>query len=187
MLGSLIKAVKFIPGAESKINEEKAKLVAKLEQALAFKDPADKHLQIPKNGVAADQVLRQMQLLKEIEEPRWRDGKVSGCVYVGDERHQRLINEAYAMFSLTNPLHPDVFPSIRKFEAEIVRMCANMLGGDSETCGAMTSGGTESILMAMKTYRDWAYATKGITEPEMYAVSLKQAFSNTTLTFLLCN
>lgn len=33
--------------------------------------------------------------------------------------------------------------------------------------GTMTSGGTESIIMAVKTYRDWARATKGITEPEM--------------------
>lgn len=33
--------------------------------------------------------------------------------------------------------------------------------------GTTTSGGTESIIMAVKTYRDWARATKGITEPEM--------------------
>ena len=33
--------------------------------------------------------------------------------------------------------------------------------------GTMTSGGTESIIMAVKAYRDWALDTKGITEPEM--------------------
>lgn len=38
----------------------------------------------------------------------------------------------------------------------------------------MTSGGTESIVMAIKTYRDWARATKGITEPEMSVCDLRR-------------
>lgn len=46
--------------------------------------------------------------------------------------------------------------SHRKFENEIVAMTASMLHGDEETVGNVTSGGTESILMAMKTYRDRA-------------------------------
>ena len=53
-----------------------------------------------------------------------------------------------------------------KFEAEVVAMTAGMLGAaetDDEIVGAVTSGGTESIIMAMKTYRDRA----GIAQPEM--------------------
>ena len=75
------------------------------------------------------------------------------------------MNEAYSMFSLSNPLHPDLFPSIRKFEAEVIRMTANMLHGDSKVCGAITSGGTESIIMAVKAYRD---TNPNIKNPEMY-------------------
>jgi glutamate/tyrosine decarboxylase-like PLP-dependent enzyme len=51
-------------------------------------------------------------------------------------------------------------------------MTANMLGaerGEADIVGTVTSGGTESILLAMKTYRDWAREEKGITEPEMVA------------------
>jgi len=67
-----------------------------------------------------------------------------------------------------------VWPSASKFEAEIVSMTAGMLGADRTSdpiVGVVSSGGTESILLAMKTYRDWARATKGITAPEIVAPS----------------
>lgn len=73
---------------------------------------------------------------------------------------------AFQKYCVSNPLHPDVFPAIRKMEAEIVSMCLRMYNGPNGA-GTMTSGGTESILMACKTYRDWARHTKGVTEPEM--------------------
>jgi sphinganine-1-phosphate aldolase len=92
-----------------------------------------------------------------------------------------IINEAMARFTVSNPLHPDVFPGVRKMEAEIVSMCLNLFNGPNgagtstsqhsfspgETDKGATSGGTESILMSVKTHRDWARKTKGITEPEM--------------------
>ena len=48
------------------------------------------------------------------------------------------------------------FKSLMKMEAEVVRMSANLFHGDADTVGVMTSGGTESILMAVKAYRDYA-------------------------------
>ena len=67
----------------------------------------------------------------------------------------------------------------RKFENEAVSMTAHMLNGDSETAGNVTSGGTESILMAMKAYRDRARALwPHITDPEM--VSVQRIFSDST-------
>jgi sphinganine-1-phosphate aldolase len=82
------------------------------------------------------------------------------------------VNEAYSIFSHTNPLHPDIFPSVARFEAEVVAMTAAMLGSESKSCGGqvcgnMTSGGTESILMAVQSTRDFMKATRGITAPEM--------------------
>jgi glutamate/tyrosine decarboxylase-like PLP-dependent enzyme len=69
-------------------------------------------------------------------------------------------------------LHPDLWPSITKFEAEVVAMTSAMLHGadaDPPACGTVTSGGTESILLAMRTYRDHARVTRGITDPEVVA------------------
>lgn len=81
-----------------------------------------------------------------------------------------MIVAAFERYCVSNPLHPDVFPAIRKMEAEIVAMCLKMYNNPLGA-GATTSGGTESIIMSVKTHRDWARATKGITEPEMYVTS----------------
>jgi len=79
-----------------------------------------------------------------------------------------LLKEAYTMFFSENGLNPTAFPSLKKFEAEVVAMTASLLGGDEETVGNMTSGGTESILMAVKTARQWARARNSTnTAPEM--------------------
>lgn len=77
-------------------------------------------------------------------------------------------------FSHTNPLHFDIFQSVARFEAEVVAMTASLLGSKEkasggEVCGNMTSGGTESILLAVKSSRDYMKGKKGITRPEMYA------------------
>ena len=80
----------------------------------------------------------------------------------------------YAISSQANPLHADLWPSTVKYEAEIVAMTANMLGGVEGVCGTVTSGGTESILLAMKVYRDRAY-DRGIEHPEMIVPSTAHA------------
>jgi sphinganine-1-phosphate aldolase len=68
----------------------------------------------------------------------------------------------------TNALNPMMYPSLRKFETEIVSMSAWMLHGDENTAGSLTSGGTESILMAVKTYRDRAKKLRSyISQPNM--------------------
>ena len=69
------------------------------------------------------------------------------------------MNRVYAINSQSNPLHPEIWPSTTKFDAEVVSMTAAMLSADQapeEIVGTVSSGGTESILLAMKTYRDWA-------------------------------
>lgn len=88
----------------------------------------------------------------------------------GGDELSKLIVAAYARYCVSNPLHPDVFPAIRKMEAEIVSMCLKMYRGPEGSAGVMTSGGTESIIMSIKTYRDWARRVKGITEPEMFVI-----------------
>ena len=84
----------------------------------------------------------------------------------GGDELQKVIVSAFERYSVSNPLHPDVFPAIRKMDAEIVAMCLRLYNNPNGA-GTTTSGGTESIIMAVKAYRDWARAVKGITEPEM--------------------
>ena len=91
--------------------------------------------------------------------------------------------EAFRAYTFSNPLHPDVFPLLRKMESEVVAMCAAAFRGPPGACGTMTSGGTESILMACKAYRDKARAA-GITEPEIIApVTAHAAFDKAAAYF----
>lgn len=143
------------------------------------------HDRLPKKGLPREQVLAELAELAEFEEHRWRAGFASGSVYHGDPDHVAFLNQAYAIHSQTNQLHSDLWPSAAKFEAEIVAMTARMLsaeaagplGSEDGVCGSVSSGGSESILLAMKTYRDYAKAKRGILRPEIVApVSAHAAF-----------
>lgn len=155
-------SLRNIPGVQGTINKEKEKVKKMIYEKFAIKDQPQ-YLSIPDVSIPKDELIRRMTVMKETDEKHWKSGKVSGTVYDGQDDHTDFLNKIYGLFSLSNPLHPDVFQSTRKFEAEIVRMTADMMEGDSNVCGALTSGGTESIIMAVKAYREKV----NIDEPEM--------------------
>jgi sphinganine-1-phosphate aldolase len=100
--------------------------------------------------------------------------QVSGAIYHGGADLQALQVEAFRRYTFSNPLHPDLFPRLRKMESEVVAMCVAAFRGPPGACGTVTSGGTESILMACKAYRDLARA-QGVTEPELVAPATAHA------------
>jgi len=146
-------------------------LMASLEKSLKpYRDDFITYKKFPKEGRSHQDIIDEMKTFYVKEEPKWKEGFMSGTVYHGDQDHIDFQNEVYAINSQSNPMHFDTWPSTVKFESEIVSMTANMLGGDKtddEIVGTVSSGGTESILLAMKTYRDWGRAKKWITKPEM--------------------
>ncbi|KAF7799754.1 hypothetical protein EIP86_010996 [Pleurotus ostreatoroseus] len=127
-----------------------------------------RHLALPPTGHSAEWIMQEMDKMdKECDNHTdWKVGKISGAVYHGGDDVSKVLVAAFERYCVTNPLHPDVFPTIRKMEAEVVAMCLKMYNNPSGA-GTTTSGGTESIIMSVKTHRDWARATKGITEPEI--------------------
>ncbi|KAJ4949158.1 hypothetical protein JOQ06_020676 [Pogonophryne albipinna] len=132
--------------------------------------------QLPSKGLTQSQVLDKIREYETLSEVKWENGYVSGTVYWGDESLTNLMVKVYGDFAWSNPLHPDIFPGIRKMEAEVVRMSCTLFHGGPNSCGAVTSGGTESILMACKAYRDMAYE-RGIKYPEIVApLSVHAAF-----------
>ncbi len=165
------RRLKAIPAVRRQLDKEYDGLMAGLEPSLKpYRGEFPAYDRLPPAGRPRQEILREMEALRDREAARWRDGYASGAVYHGDDEHIDFLNRVYALHSQSNPLHSDLWPSASKFEAEIVSMTAHMLGADrtaDEICGTVTSGGTESILLAMKTYRDWARETKGITQPEM--------------------
>lgn len=166
----LRRVIRNIPFLEKKIEDEISKILEQIQPSASHLEETPKFRELPQDGLPGDRILEAMKSMAEHETAKWRDGFVSGAVYHGDAEHISFLNQVYSLFSQANPLHSDLWPSISKFEAEIVSMTANMLGaahtGD-DICGCVTSGGSESILLAMKTYRDWAREMKGISQPEL--------------------
>ena len=109
----------------------------------------------PAAGRPRPELLREMEALRD-GDVRWREGKVFGLVYDAGEEVGCLLQEANDLFHAENGLNPMAFPSLRRFETEVVGMALDLLGGGREAAGNMTAGGTESLLMAVKTARDWA-------------------------------
>ncbi|MFX1456539.1 MAG: pyridoxal phosphate-dependent decarboxylase family protein [Promethearchaeota archaeon] len=122
---------------------------------------------IPEKGIPEEDLFREMEELRK-EDTNWREGKVWSLVYQATDKHTEMLKKAYTMFFSKNALSPIAFPSLKKFETEVISMAVDLFGGDKRCCGSMTSGGTESLLMAIKTYRDWARDKfPDIKEPEM--------------------
>jgi len=157
-----------IPSVRRRLEAQYDVLLAELEPGLKpYRNERPSCLRLPSTGRARAEILAEMERLATRETPRWRDGYVSGAVYHGDAEHVAFLNQVYALNAQSNPLHADLWPSIARYEAEVVAMTAAMLGGGPGVCGTVTSGGTESILLAMKTYRDWARERRGIYQPEI--------------------
>ena len=112
-----------LPGVKSKVQKDVSDAVAKVESKLVPQGPGiSRFLTLPKEGWTPDQVRAELQKLGEMEHTRWEDGRVSGAVYHGGEDMLRVQAEAFERFGVANPIHPDVFPGVRKMEAEIVAM-----------------------------------------------------------------
>lgn len=92
---------------------------------------------------------------------------MSGAVYISDETHWDMIAEVMRLNITSNPLHMNEFSFVTQLETEVIRMTLDLYNGSKDTCGITTSGGTESIVMAMLAYREWGLKTKGITKPNI--------------------
>lgn len=95
----------------------------KIEEKLVPSGPGvTRYRELPATGWTSDKVLAELDSLANMDHSRWEDGKVSGTVYHASQELVQLQTEAYKRFAVSNPIHPDVFPGVRKMEAEIVAM-----------------------------------------------------------------
>jgi glutamate/tyrosine decarboxylase-like PLP-dependent enzyme len=166
-----------LPVVGELVRKEKRKVAESLRESVRKHRPTELQFDaLPKAGLAQSEILKTLTELSAREAPVWRDGRVSGGVYHGDAKHLDFLNQVYALYSQANPLHADVWPSVARFEADIVAYTAKLMGGDAKAadddvavCGTLSSGGTESIMLAMKTYRDFGRAERGIRHGNIVA------------------
>ncbi|EEC06078.1 sphingosine phosphate lyase, putative [Ixodes scapularis] len=125
-------------------------------------------LELPQKSWTPEEILTEMARNDSMCKLEWKKGCVSGAIYSeNDERLETMMTQVFQAHLRSNPLHSDVFLGVRKMEAELIRWCCNLFHGGPESCGSVASGGTESLLLACKSYRDYAFSAKGIVYPEM--------------------
>jgi len=127
---------------------------------------------LPTHGLAAEAVLARLDDLGA-DDRDWRGGRVFSLVYNAGDDVLDLLSAAAARYSAENALNTMAFPSLGWMQHDIVTITAGLLGADRRpagtgpTRGYLTSGGTESLLQATKTARDWGRAERGVTRPNM--------------------
>jgi len=139
---------------------------------------------IPYEGERPGIILDEISLMTEADVP-WKDGRAWSLVYYAGKEHDELLKAASNELFSTNYLNPLAFKSLHRMEQEVVHMTADMLQGDKDTVGVMTTGGTESILLAMFCYRQRAKKLHPhITGPEIVApVTIHPAFDKAAVLF----
>ncbi len=133
---------------------------------------------LPMEGFDYEHILSMMQQLSQ-EDVNFKEGRTWSLVYHAGEEHTNFLKRAFGLFFETNGLNPMAFRSLKRFEHDVVRMTADMLNAPPEAVGTMSAGGTESIILAVKTYRDMARKKKPwILHPNIIAPkSVHVAFS----------
>lgn len=121
---------------------------------------------LPKSGRPVDDVIAELEA-KRHRDVRWEDGRTFGMVYDGGPGVHEAASRAAALYLHENALNTKAFPSLGEIQSDVVGWTAALLHGPDTAAGFLTSGGTESILCAVKAARERGKEERGITEPEM--------------------
>ena len=162
----IFRAFKNFPLVKAKIAKKMKETRKDMEKEILKVEGTVVRKELPEKGFKHGDIIKELDTIDTLGKFDWRNGKVSGCAYNCSDEITKIANEAYCRYCWTNPLHTAVFPEIRKMESEVVSWCVRLFNGGPEACGTMTSGGTESILVSMRAYRQLAYS-RGIDYPEI--------------------
>ena len=123
--------------------------------------------QLPAQPLSRQQVRDFLSETARRQDALAQAGRVSGSIYHGGAEHFSFLGEVATQFSHMNVLQRDMYPAATRFESEIISMTAAMLHGGPDVRGAVTSGGTESIVTAVLAYRNAARERRGESHPEL--------------------
>jgi sphinganine-1-phosphate aldolase len=125
---------------------------------------------IPEQGRNAAELLAEIEA-RHADDIDWRGGRAFSLVYnVDDHEHEDLIEQVGLRYLHDNALNPFKYPSVLQMELDVIAMAADLMG-TAPNAGAMSSGGTESIFLAVQVARDQARAERGIAEPQLLTPS----------------
>src|SRR3954470_6424330 len=144
-------------------------------------------MELPKIGTPWTGLDAQMDAARA-DDVDWRRGRIGVYIHYAGEDVLEIAKKAYLKFFSENGLGPRAFPSLARFERDVVAMTLSLLHGGRDGAGAMTTGGTESIFLAVKAARDWARATRPeVLSPEILAPATAHPAFNKAAHFLGLN
>jgi len=108
------------------------------------------------------------------------NSKISGCLYICDTDLESKIQDINNRYLFSNPLHPDIFPDLIKMESEVIKMVGNLFDLPNEGGGNITTGGTESTILALKAYKKMYYDKHwmNLSKPEVLCTRTVHAAVN---------
>ena len=184
VLQNMYFMIRYLPYISSKVLKGIADATNGLETSLNKYDYEitetfkSNNMLVTANSNTIPEIQSEVQLITLLEKLRENDkinipnDKVSGTIYTSitdtKKRTELFLSRIFSLYYLTNPLHPDVFPSLRFIERNLVKISLKLFNADPNNGrGILTTGGTESIFLACKAYRDYAVQVKKIESPEM--------------------
>lgn len=136
-----------------------------LDGFFPYRKTTEAHRSIPAEPVSRELILGQIEDMASREDAQGDRGTVSGSLYCGDHDHYAFLGDVFSLYSHANVLQRDMYPSATKFEGEIIAMTSSLLHGTG--VGVVTSGGSESLITALYSYREQARTDRGITQPNI--------------------
>lgn len=122
---------------------------------------------IPAQGLTTEEITDHLDVLRS-GDIDWRGGRSWSLVYYINDDHLSLLKKVYSTFLCENYINPFAFESLQQLEQDVIRMSVDLLHGKDQAVGTITSGGTESIFLALYTYREYAKANNSrIKSPEI--------------------
>jgi sphinganine-1-phosphate aldolase len=124
---------------------------------------------LPKIGLNNSTIMKYIDTLKT-HDTSYK--LISGTMYDNINEHQHIMMEAYKEFAYSNPMHGDIYNSVVFMERNIINMISTLLDNEN-SCGTITNGGTESLFLAVKAYRDLKKSNKpNIVIPDTFHCSI---------------
>ena len=143
----------------------------KLTGIKAYRQHYGVNRRLPEDGRDRAEILFELREMAAMEDDFWQTGRCSGSLYSGNMEHYAFLNDAAGLYSHVNALQRDICPSASRFESEIIAMTLDLMHGDAvggaTACGAVTSGGTDSIMSAVLAHRERARRERAVREPQM--------------------
>ncbi|MCO5203280.1 MAG: aminotransferase class V-fold PLP-dependent enzyme [Chloroflexi bacterium] len=126
-------------------------------------------MQLPEKGRPWAELEPEMQAMRG-HDLDWKHGRHGAFVWYANDELEHVLRESFGMFLVENGLGVKAFPSIGRMENEVLAIVRSLLGGDEETAGIFTSGGTESIFQGITAMREWARKERpDVRQPEIVA------------------